>query len=181
LVTRSGRLVALGVAAEHPDKVRAVVLLDPPGAGFLTAHRRDALRRHLGRHPRRCQERRVGRRHHAKPRRRRVPHPTQPGQSIPYSSTRDAAALRFVARCVADLDPATLNPALEGGWLGGFDLGPQLAHVRCPVLLVVGDPKVGGMLPPADADPLAAALATAPAWTSPASVTCRTSRTLGRR
>jgi pimeloyl-ACP methyl ester carboxylesterase len=154
-----GALVALGVAAAHPDKVRAVVLLDPPGAGFLShiddtpyaatwAGIRDVTRkggavgdiaRQLGA--------------------LRVPVPGRPGETIPYVSTRDAAALRFVARCVADLDPATLNPAIEGGWLGGFQLDPILARVRCPVLLVVGDPKAGGMLPPADADPLAAALA----------------------
>ncbi len=55
--------------------------------------------------------------------------------------------------------PAALTPAIDGGWLGGFDPVAEAARVKCPVLLVVGDPACGGMLPPADADPLAAALA----------------------
>lgn len=34
---------------------------------------------------------------------------------------RDAVALRFLARCLADLDPAVLSPVLEGEWFGDFD------------------------------------------------------------
>lgn len=154
-----GALVALGVAAELPDKVLATVLLDPPGTTFI-AHIDEtpyaavwAGIRTLAGNGLSVAElaRRLGA--------LRVPDPTRPGQTVSYGSTRDAAAVRFVANCVADLDPATLNPAVEGGWLAGFDLAPHLARVRCPVLLIAGDTKVGGMLPPVDADPLAAALA----------------------
>ncbi|QDU20454.1 alpha/beta fold hydrolase [Urbifossiella limnaea] len=153
-----GALVALGVAAARPDKVRAVVLLDPPGTTFVShiaetpyAAVWAGIRALAGRGSSVAElARRLGA--------LRVPDATRPGQTTTYGSTRDAATVRFVARCVADIDPATLNPAVEGGWLEGFDLAPQLGRVRCPVLLLVGDPKAGGMLPPADADPLAAAL-----------------------
>ncbi|HJZ55796.1 MAG TPA: alpha/beta hydrolase, partial [Gemmataceae bacterium] len=81
-----------------------------------------------------------------------------PAETVRLGELRDAAALRFMARCLHDLDPDALAPPLEGRWLAGFDLGTAVAATRCPVLLVVGDPDRGGMLPAADADPLAAAL-----------------------
>lgn len=141
-----GALVALTVAATHPDKVRAIVLLDPPGLGFLSnlnatpyaaiwAAMRDLAGRDV---PVGELARQLGE--------LRVPNPTHPGQTIAYGSTRDAAALRFVARCLRDLDPATLTPPLESRWDTGFDPFRKGA-VRCPALFVIGDPAAGGMLP----------------------------------
>jgi pimeloyl-ACP methyl ester carboxylesterase len=86
----------------------------------------------------------------------RLPGPD--GTTVRLGNLRDASALRFMARCLRDLDPAVLTPPLENRWLDGFDPPALAAAVRCPVLLVVADPARGGMLPPADADPLAAAL-----------------------
>ncbi len=152
-----GALVALGVAARLPAAVRAVVMLDPPGPGFLARVTETAYgptwtgMRALAGHPRPVAE--IARDLAAI----RVPGPA--GRPVPLGTLRDAAALRFVAKCVRDLDPATLTPALDGGWLGGFDPVAEATRVLCPVLLVVSDPACGGMLPPADADPLAAALA----------------------
>ncbi len=152
-----GALVALGVAARLPAAVRAVVMIDPPGAGFLSRIGETAYgptwtgMRALAGHPRPVSE--IARDLAAI----QVPGPT--GATVPLGTLRDAAALRFVARCVRDLDPFALTPAIEGSWLGGFDSVAEASRVRCPVLLIVSDPASGGMLPPADADPLAAALA----------------------
>ncbi len=151
-----GALVALGAAAHLPAHVRAVVMLDPPGPGFLARVGETAYgptwagMRALAGHPRPVAE--VARDLAAV----RVPGPA-PGETVRLGDLRDAASLRFVARCVRDLDPAALTPALDGSWLGGFDPVAEAARVRCPVLLVVSDPSCGGMFPPADADPLAAA------------------------
>lgn len=153
-----GALVALAVAATHPQRVRAAVLLDPPGVEFL-ARVRDtvygvtwpAMRELAG------SDRPVlgvvGALANI-----RVPG-ARPGETVRLGDQRDAASLRFLAGCLRDMDPAALTPAIDGGWLGGFDPLAVATRVECPVLLVVGDPACGGMLPPADADPLAAALA----------------------
>lgn len=153
-----GALLALGMAATHPQRVRAAVLLDPPGVEFLSRVRDTvygvtwpAMRELAG------SDRPVlG--IVAALANIRVPG-ARAGETVRLGDQRDAASLRFLAGCLRDMDPAALTPAIEGGWLGGFDPLAAATRVKCPVLLVVGDPACGGMLPPADADPLAAALA----------------------
>jgi pimeloyl-ACP methyl ester carboxylesterase len=147
-----GALVSMGL----PDLVTAVVLLDPPGPGFVSriettpygtiwaAFRKLAGRKDVGAVTKELVELRI---------------PTaKPGESVRFGDVRDAASLRFVARCLRDLDPEVLAPALEKRWLDGFDVFSTAKHVKCPTLLVVADPVQGGMLPPEDAKPLAAAL-----------------------
>jgi pimeloyl-ACP methyl ester carboxylesterase len=72
---------------------------------------------------------------------------------------RDATSLRFLARCLEDMDPQVLTPLLEERWLDGYDQPALLAAVACPVLLLRGDERFGGMLPRADGQELAGCLA----------------------
>ena len=150
-----GAIVSLGVAAQVPEKVRAIVLLDPPGTGFLQAIETtsyeamwQAMRRLAGRSdvPETARELAD----------LRVPS-NKPGVTVRLGDLRDGTALRFMARCLRDLDPATLNAPLEKRLLEGYDMLALARQVRCPVLLLVADPAVGGMLPPADAEPFVAA------------------------
>jgi pimeloyl-ACP methyl ester carboxylesterase len=151
-----GALVSMGVAAKLPELVTAVVLLDPPGPAFLAriettpygtiwaALKKCAGRKDTGAVAKELVELRI---------------PTaKPGETVRFGDTRDAASLRFVARCLRDLDPDVFTPALEKRWLDGFDVLGTAKHVKCPALLVVADPALGGMLPPEDAKPLAQAL-----------------------
>jgi pimeloyl-ACP methyl ester carboxylesterase len=151
-----GAVVALGVAGRLPEAVRAVVLLDSPGTGFLSrvdetpyAAMWEGMRRLAGGGSVPIVARELAELRVSGPR---------PGETVRLGDLRDAAALRFMARCLHDLDPDVLTPPLEKRWLDGFDLLTVASAVRCPALLVVADPARGGMLPPADADPLAAAL-----------------------
>ena len=152
-----GALTALGVAARVPEAVRAVVLLDPPGPEFLenidatlyavtwTAMKQLAGKHHSVSHlTRELAE-------------LRLPGPA-PGGTVRFGDLRDAASLRFMAKCLHDLDPDTLTLPLAKKWLDGFDPLAAAAAVRSPALLVIGDPKCGGMLPPPESDSLAAAL-----------------------
>ena len=147
-----GALVALGVAAAVP--VRAIVLEDPPSAGFLdnidgTAYATQfrAMRELAGS-------------------RQPVDRGGRPGAAeirfadgTRLGDRRDAAALRFMARCLADLDPAVLTPVIERRWLIGCEpFGMMACGVKCPTLLLVADAAQGGMLPPDDATALAQAL-----------------------
>jgi pimeloyl-ACP methyl ester carboxylesterase len=144
-----GALVAAGAAAARSELVQAVILEDPPSAAFLrdllrtpyhatfTAMRRLAgaarpvsdVARELGETP--------------------VPYA---GGRVPLSALRDGCALRFVARCLRDVDPDVFAPALEGTWLDGYDERVVWKKMACPALLLRGDPGAGGMLPQQDAD-----------------------------
>lgn len=73
--------------------------------------------------------------------------------------SRDAASLRFTASCLKRLDPATLDPIVNGQWLDGFDVESVFQGVYCPCLLIQADPDAGGMLTDDDADLLESWLA----------------------
>lgn len=149
-----GALVSMGVAAKLPDLVSAVVLLDPPGPAFLanldatpyftiwTAMQKLAGRKDVSAVAKEFAELRV----------------PGAGGTVRLGDTRDAASIRFVARCLQDLDPEVFTPALKKQWLDGYDVFAVAKQVRCPALLVVSDPAQGGMLPPADSTALAKAL-----------------------
>lgn len=72
---------------------------------------------------------------------------------------RDAASLRFMASCLKRLDPAVLEPIVQGQWLEGFDVQSVFSRVQCPCLLIQADPAAGGMLMDNDADSLGTWLA----------------------
>jgi pimeloyl-ACP methyl ester carboxylesterase len=151
-----GALVALGAAAELADRVRAVVLLDPPGPEFL------AQLEHTN-YPTiwRAMQQLVG-------------SPdisvtaealanvqltgSAPGEVIRLGEQRDATALRFMARCLVDLEPETLSPPLENRWLVGFDPFAAAKRIACPVLLIVADPAFGGMMTSGDSSALTDAI-----------------------
>lgn len=150
-----GALTCLGLAARVPEQVRAILLLDPPGPRFLQNLEGTSygvmwpvMRRYAG-----CQDIAATAKELAEV---MVPGP-QPGVSVPLRQTRDAAAIRFLARCLHHLDPECMRLPVDGGWLEGFDPIAEAAKTRCPALLVVADPTVGGMLPTPEADALARA------------------------
>ncbi|MFO0866698.1 MAG: alpha/beta hydrolase [Gemmataceae bacterium] len=147
-----GALVAIGVAAELPDQVQAIILEDPPSQNFLartyktTYHAQWSAMQSLAGSttPIAVVAKRLAE--------------TRLPNGVRIGDMRDAASLRFVARCLRDLDPQVLAPVLEYRWLEGFDLLEAARRVRCPALLLAGDANVGGMLPSEDARCLEAAL-----------------------
>jgi pimeloyl-ACP methyl ester carboxylesterase len=151
-----GALVSLSVAAQAPESVRAIVLLDPPGADYL---------QHIETTPYapmwRAMQQLAGRLDILETAREladlRVPS-NKPGVTVRLGDLRDGTALRFMARCLRDLDPATLTLPLEKRLLDGYDMLQIARSVCCPVLLLVADLAFGGMLPPPDADPLVTAI-----------------------
>jgi pimeloyl-ACP methyl ester carboxylesterase len=65
---------------------------------------------------------------------------------------RDRSSLEWSAECVSQLDAEVLTPVIEGRWLDGYDINSILSGIRCPTLLLQGDPSVGGALTDVDAD-----------------------------
>lgn len=152
-----GALTALGVAAAVPESVRGIVLLDPPGPEFLAKIDTTlyavtwAAMQQLAGNQRTIAEvtRELAE--------LRIPG-SKPRETVRFGDLRDPAALRFMARCLRDLDPDTLTLPLAGQWLEGYDSLALAKQVRCPVLLAIADPAFGGMLPPPEADSLFAAI-----------------------
>lgn len=83
---------------------------------------------------------------------------TAAGATIRMGDVRDAVALRFLARCLVDIDPELLTPIIEGRWLEGYARDEILRAIECPALLMQADPAAGGMLTAADAASAAALL-----------------------
>ena len=140
-----GAIVAITVAAEASEAVRAVVLEDPPLAGFRHQRLRDrpeyerfTTSRDLARSGRTVDELVAALRD------------LQPDQ--------DAVALRARATQLSQLDPDVLTLVLEDRAKEGFDLDACLRRLTCPVLLLQGNPALGGALADVDAHRAAALL-----------------------
>ncbi len=133
-----GAIVAIAVAAEAPEVVRAIVLEDPPLAAFR--HQRLGERpeyegfttsRDLARSGRTVDELAAVLRD--------------------LQSDQDAVTLRARATQLSQLDPDVLTLILEDRAKEGFDLDACLQRITCPVLLLQGNPALGGALEDVDA------------------------------
>lgn len=149
-----GAMVAAGVAAAAPARVRALVLEDPTfemtGARLHETSFPDLFRAylpHVG-SQRTADEvaRQLGRAMVGAP----------GGPKLPLSATRDAASLRFLAECLRRLDPAVLTTVLEGRWMDDYDIEATLGLIACPTLFLHGEHAAGGALPEDYAERLAA-------------------------
>jgi pimeloyl-ACP methyl ester carboxylesterase len=128
-----GAIVAIAVAADAPELVRAVVLEDPPLGAFSDQSLRDRpefagftatnalvrqqlpladLRRHLA---------------EARP-------------------EMNAALIRSSATALSQLDPEVLDMVLSDQAKEGYDLDGRLAQIAAPVLLLQGNVALGGAL-----------------------------------
>ena len=128
-----GSMIAIGVASEAPDLVRAVVLGDPPlgafdGGPFATRPE----------YPRFVAQRELAR----------------AGLSVAELSARlaaltpggDAVTTRFRAASLSQMDPDVLTPIVEDRAIENYDLGERLRRIACPTLILQGNPELGGAL-----------------------------------
>lgn len=152
-----GAMVAAAVAAVAPGLVKAVVLEDPPFAmmGGRIAET-SYLDLFLGYQEFAGSGRPVAEVAAALAEIRVKP-PDRP-DPVRLGDVRDAAALRFMASCLRQIDPAVLAPIVEGRWLDGYDVIETLRKVACPTLLLQADSAAGGALPDDYADEVASAI-----------------------
>jgi len=145
-----GAMVAAAAAAEMPQLARGVALLDPPfdtmGSriessgllGYFQQLQRLALKRlSVADAAREMAEISARRSAASKPER--------------LGNLRDAAAIRFCARCLAAADPEILAPIVAGDWLRGYERTAIFKAIRSPALLLQGSAALGGMLTDDDA------------------------------
>ena len=152
-----GAMVAAVVAAELPNRVRGIILEDPP---FHTMGNRIAGSA--------WQAQFTGMREAAR-KRGSVEEITDALADIRLPASggfkrlgdlRDRASLAWSAQCLSQLDPEVLTPVIEGRWLDGYDFPDALSRVRCPTLLLQADPSAGGALTDADAESLKSIVST---------------------
>jgi pimeloyl-ACP methyl ester carboxylesterase len=147
-----GAMVAAAVAAKLPDRVRGIILEDPP---FHTMGNRIAGSA--------WQAQFTGMREAARKRGSveeitdalaDIRLPASGGGFKRLGDLRDRASLAWSAQYLSQLDPEVLTPVIEGRWLDGYDFPAALSRVRCPTLLLQADPSAGGALTGADAESL---------------------------
>lgn len=151
-----GAVTTAAVAAAEPASVRAVILEDPPSAGFFARldrtpyHGQFAAVRTLAGQNRPVAElaRDLA----------DIPLPQPNGKTARLGDFRDMTALRYSASCLPDLDPGVFDPILDGSWFRGYDEDAVWKAIRCPALVLRGEESRGGMLPKPDADRMAAAI-----------------------
>jgi pimeloyl-ACP methyl ester carboxylesterase len=145
-----GAMVAAAVAAEVPEAVRAVILEDPPF---------DTMGCRLASTPLhsfftgiQCFAGATQPLPELAPRLAELEFDDPvTGCRTRLKEVRDAAAIRYTARCLQNLDPQVLDPIVAGTWLDGYERDAILRHICCPALLLQADPGAGGMLSDADA------------------------------
>jgi pimeloyl-ACP methyl ester carboxylesterase len=140
-----GAMVALAVGAERADRVRAIVLEDPPFETLGPEIRNTAYRGMFAAFGRLAG---AGRNVAELARELAEVDLSAPGkaQRVRMGDIRDASALRFLASCLNQLDPRTMAPLVDGTWLTGYDLPALLSAVRSPTLLLQGEKSHGSML-----------------------------------
>lgn len=152
-----GAMVAAAVAAELPQQVSAAILEDPPfhtmgnkidrsawQVQFIGMQRVARVRGSLEQIADGLAEIRI------------------PIAGIGFKrlgELRDRASLVWSAECLSQLDPEVFTPVIAGRWLDGYDFASVLGGIRCPVLLLQGDPSAGGVLTDSDAESFEAAIA----------------------
>jgi pimeloyl-ACP methyl ester carboxylesterase len=146
-----GAMVALAVAAQQPEAVRGIVLEDPP---FHTMGRR------IGQTPWQAQF--IGIQAVARQgggieqltdglASIEIPAASDPNKTVRLGELRDHESLLFSASCLTGIDPEVFTPVIEGRWLDGYEERELYPRVKCPVLILQGDPFGGGALTEEDA------------------------------
>jgi pimeloyl-ACP methyl ester carboxylesterase len=144
-----GAMVAAVVAAELPDRVRGIILEDPP---FHTMGNRIAGSAWQAQFTgMREAARKGGSVEEITDALADIRLPASGGGFKRLGDLRDRASLAWSAECLSQLDPEVLTPVIEGRWLDGYDFPSLLSGLGCPNLLLQADPSAGGALTDADA------------------------------
>src|SRR3954453_11274717 len=133
-----GAMVAIGLAAEDPDAIRAIVLEAPP-LGFASGAPGAMQPAHSGM----VETRDLVAAGHSAPELVRILTPQMQGQ--------DGVSIRRRPANLSNLDPDVLTTYVEDRCYTGFDLGERLRRVTCPALLLQGNMVLGGALSDSEA------------------------------
>ena len=152
-----GALAVIALAAQAPEVVRALVLEEPPSISLIPHIRKTPFHAMFAGMQRLAGDRRPVRETTRDLADIRIPTAGVEGGAR-LGDLRDATGLRFLAKCLQDMDPEVLSPLLEGRLLEGCDMEALASRVACPTLMIRGDDAAGGMLSKENAEKMAAAM-----------------------
>lgn len=149
-----GAMVAMAAAARMPDRVRCVIMEDPPFETMGNRLAGTAFYRYFhGVHASVNQSKSndaqlfedfsnivIGK----KP----------DGSLLRVRDQRDETSRRFSVACLKKTDPSVLEPIVNGQWLRGLDWRDMVGSLQCDVHLLQSDALFGGMLSDDDASQL---------------------------
>jgi len=128
-----GAIAVLGGAVQIPQLVRAVVLLDPP-----ICRREGSIQdKNINIYMTGVLEVLAGRRDAQEFFRGIFP-------------GIDEKRVHWFAETIDRVDPEAVRPLLDGRYFDGLDLQKLLARAYCPVLMLYGEPELGGMVRESD-------------------------------
>jgi pimeloyl-ACP methyl ester carboxylesterase len=153
-----GALAAVALAGQAPKLVRALVLEEPPSIALIPHIRKTPFHAMFAGMQRLAGDRRSVRETTSDLANIRIPTAGVEGGAR-LGDLRDATGLRFLAKCLQDMDPEAFTPLLEGRLLQGCDIESLTSRVACPTLIIRGDDAAGGMLSKDHAEKMAAAIA----------------------
>ena len=140
-----GAMTVAGVAAQLPDRVKAIVMEDPPLETMGERIRQTPLLGYFQGVSQYAGDTRsveevatlLGDVTYSDP---------VSGETFRAGDSRNAAQLRFAATCVRRLDPAVFESIVQARWLEGYNVDSVFSGLRCPSLLLQADYGAGGML-----------------------------------
>jgi pimeloyl-ACP methyl ester carboxylesterase len=136
-----GAMVTIQIAAQAPERVRAIVLEDPPLFSNKGARLRES-----GTYNRFLAWRDLARTNYSLE--------TWLPALAGINPADTAVGLRYRARTLSLLDPDVLTQVLDGSGTEKHDIEAYLQQISCPALLLRGDPALGGAIQDRDVERL---------------------------
>lgn len=149
-----GAMVVAAAAAELGDRVRAVVMEDPPFATMGAKISDNVLYSFFSGLSRFAGDLRPIAEIARELADVLITDPQQ-NRTLRLGEIRDAAQLRFSAASLKQLDPKVFDSILAGQWLDGYETESIFRRLPCPALLLQADIASGGMLTDQDAQDVA--------------------------
>jgi len=147
-----GGRVAMTLAAETPEKIRAIIVGDTPLSSQSMASRTDFLRVFKAWHELILEGLSVDELAHAigeLPAAVSDPAVTLKFKHLPGW---DQAYLRYTSQYLKMVDPEILLSIADGSASNDYDIEDILSRIECPVLLLQGDSNLGALMTDADRD-----------------------------
>lgn len=140
-----GGVIAMHIAAKHPDRVRAIIMGDSVLARDTLAH---SMYQELLHGLYRVAQQ-GGALHTMAERlaKLEIPIPGLPGRfAIGELPGNNQASLLKWAECLQLLDPEAMRATVDGSTFQGFDPWTLLAKISCPILVLQATPDLGGLM-----------------------------------
>jgi pimeloyl-ACP methyl ester carboxylesterase len=152
-----GGMVALQIAAHRPDRVRRLIMEDPPFGTMGSRLEQTVWMSHFSQvHEIRNREAflRGSRREQVEILANILLRDPIAGTIQRLGEQRDSSSLRFMASCMLKMAASVVEPVITKSWYNDWEWEELATQVGQPTLILRGDEKAGGMLTESDCERL---------------------------